>query len=212
MKNRRNTEKISEARNAKTKNILVLQGNYGYGWDDICTYDDTLEGRRERKVDYQTYIENEPNVRFRTIERRVANPNYVAPNTEVESLKLRTNEKLYVDSFDDAKCIGYGFLIRNMNTAYINLYWYRSEDLAKQNLTIAELMSDEDNYDYDSFEDDVDTIVSTADGVVEEIDWRHDIDYFNKDGREVCAYNTYTFDDDEYVELIDGEHWVDLYF
>ena len=133
-------------------------------------------------------------------------------NSKLESLKLRTNEKLYVDSFDDAKCIGYGFLIRNMNTAYLNLYWYRSEDLAKQNLTIAELMSDEDNYDYDSFEDDVDTIVNTADGVVEEIDWRHDIDYFNKDGREICAYNSYTFDDDEYVELIDGENWVDLYF
>ena len=84
-----NKKKVSEARNARTKNVLILQGNYGYGWDDLCQYEDTTEGRRERKVDYQTYIENEPNARFRTIERRVANPDYVASNAEVESLKLR---------------------------------------------------------------------------------------------------------------------------
>ena len=75
------------ARNPKTVKELVLQGNYGYGWDDLTYYEDTPEGRAERKADYQTYKENEPGVAFRTIERRVPNKNYVAPDVDSSCTK-----------------------------------------------------------------------------------------------------------------------------
>lgn len=85
MKIRRN--RIMSARNPKTVKELVLQGNYGYGWDDLTYYEDTPEGRAERKADYQAYKENEPGVAFRTIERRVPNKNYVAPDVESSCTK-----------------------------------------------------------------------------------------------------------------------------
>lgn len=75
------------ARNSKTVKELVLQGNYGYGWDDLTYYEDTPEGRAERKADYQAYKENEPGVAFRTIERRVPNKNYVAPDVDSSCTK-----------------------------------------------------------------------------------------------------------------------------
>lgn len=117
-----------------------------------------------------------------------------------------------VDKLKESNRIGYGFMIRNMNTGYIYLYWYENKDLAEQNLTIAELMSDEDNYDYDCFQDDANTILDTADGTMDEINWRTDIDYYIENGKKVYVYHSYLFPDDEYVELIDGKSWVDLYF
>lgn len=71
---------IKAARNSKTKVELVLQGNYGYGWDDLVSYDNTPEGRKEMKDDLKTYQQEERGrASFRTIERRVANPDYKAP-------------------------------------------------------------------------------------------------------------------------------------
>lgn len=60
---------------AKTKQIKVLQGNYGYGWNDLCYYeiDDTFHV----VADYVAYRENEPDYAHRVITRRVANPDYV---------------------------------------------------------------------------------------------------------------------------------------
>lgn len=37
------------------KIIYVLQGNYGYGWDDLCEYEDKNEAREDKKC----YEENE---------------------------------------------------------------------------------------------------------------------------------------------------------
>ena len=34
----------------------MLQGNYGYGWDDLSSYEATSEGRREAKIDEDAYI------------------------------------------------------------------------------------------------------------------------------------------------------------
>ena len=218
-------KKVSEARNARTKNVLILQGNYGYGWDDLCQYEDTTEGRLERKRDYQDYIENEGNIAtFRTISRRVPNPDYVAPNADakVESLKLKiTGEsrntkrtrKATKESFDDvnnldkSNRIGYGFIIRDMNSGYETVVSYANEHLAKQELTIAELMEDGTNYDYFGYDDDLRDMADLTNAIFEEIDWMHDIDEFVRDGKKVCVYGS----DDGYVELINGDISVDLY-
>lgn len=53
----------------RTKEVKVLQGNYGYGWDDLVEYD--KEDSAELKQDLRSYRENERNARFRVITRRV---------------------------------------------------------------------------------------------------------------------------------------------
>lgn len=69
--------------NPKTVEVAVLQGNYGYGWDDLCQYRDLTWGsddRKEMQQDLKDYRENEPQYRHRIIYRRVPNPNYKDPN------------------------------------------------------------------------------------------------------------------------------------
>jgi len=51
----------------KTTDEFIIQGNYGQGWEDVAAY----ETRKERKVDYKLYQENEPQYSHRTITRRV---------------------------------------------------------------------------------------------------------------------------------------------
>lgn len=51
----------------KTKQIKVLQGNYGYGWDDLVTYE--LDDNSIRD-DIQAYRNNQPGL-YRIIHRRV---------------------------------------------------------------------------------------------------------------------------------------------
>ena len=51
----------------KTKQIKVLQGNYGYGWDDLVTYE--LDDNSIRD-DIQAYRNNQPGF-YRIIHRRV---------------------------------------------------------------------------------------------------------------------------------------------
>lgn len=65
--------KINEGKIAKTKTIIVLQGNYGYGWDDLVEYElDDMS----IKADYRDYQKNEPQYPHRLIRRRVPNPKY----------------------------------------------------------------------------------------------------------------------------------------
>lgn len=52
--------------------VKVLQGNYGYGWDDVHEFCQS-EGIRERKQTLKTYRENERNATHRIIDRRVLN-------------------------------------------------------------------------------------------------------------------------------------------
>jgi len=54
---------------AKTKEVAVLQGNYGYGWDDLVTYE--KDEMSELKSDLKSYQENQP-ANYRVIHRRVA--------------------------------------------------------------------------------------------------------------------------------------------
>jgi len=55
----------------------VLQGNYGYGWDDLCTYEAKSNGLaislKEIKDDYKSYRENEKQYSHRVIFRRAKN-------------------------------------------------------------------------------------------------------------------------------------------
>ena len=51
----------------KTTDEIVIQGNYGYGWDDLTTEASMSEARKTLR----TYQENERNVAHRIITRRV---------------------------------------------------------------------------------------------------------------------------------------------
>lgn len=55
---------------AKTREIKVLQGNYGYGWDDLVTYE--REEYAEIRNDLRCYNENEA-YPHRVITRRIKN-------------------------------------------------------------------------------------------------------------------------------------------
>jgi hypothetical protein len=64
----RSTPASSHARVAKTKQVYVVQGNYGYGhgWEDLTAEDD----RKEARDRLREYRENERGVPFRLIKRR----------------------------------------------------------------------------------------------------------------------------------------------
>jgi hypothetical protein len=52
----------------------ILQGNYGYGWDDLATYPKE-KATKELRRDYKDYQKNEPRYSHRIISRRVLNEN-----------------------------------------------------------------------------------------------------------------------------------------
>jgi len=57
--------------------LSVIQGNYGYGWDDLCQYDrNNPDEMKELKQDYRAYRENEREYCHRIIHRREPNPRY----------------------------------------------------------------------------------------------------------------------------------------
>ena len=69
----------------KTKLVKVLQGNYGYGWEDLCQYDPKDDNQmKELRDDKKAYKENEVGVPHRVIERRIPNPEYKKENIERE--------------------------------------------------------------------------------------------------------------------------------
>ena len=51
----------------KTTDEIVIQGNYGYGWDDLTTEASMPEARKTLRV----YQKNEQNAAHRIITRRV---------------------------------------------------------------------------------------------------------------------------------------------
>lgn len=62
-------------RNPKTIAVNIIQGNYGYGWDDLSAY--RTDERKELKNDYAAYIKNDKTAAHRIITRRIPNPQYV---------------------------------------------------------------------------------------------------------------------------------------
>lgn len=78
---------IKAGRIGKTKMVKVLQGNYGYGWDDLCEYE---MNDPECKTDFWTYRREDKTGQFRVIQRRVPNPDYKeVPVTESTSVKRK---------------------------------------------------------------------------------------------------------------------------
>lgn len=92
----KNWKNLDEARTSKTKEVAVLQGNYGYGWDDLIEYDvpsirDYEEYKKvtaEIRQDYKDYQENEQGVAHRIIHKRVP---------------ITTNESLSKSEYDYQK-------------------------------------------------------------------------------------------------------------
>lgn len=66
---------VKAARVPKMVEEIVLQGNYGYGWDDLTAYESSSQGMKEAKIDERSYIENE-HIPTRIIRRKVPNPAY----------------------------------------------------------------------------------------------------------------------------------------
>lgn len=54
----------------KYRYICVIQGNYGYGFEDVCEYD--RGERRQALQDLKEYRKDGYNATYRLIERRVA--------------------------------------------------------------------------------------------------------------------------------------------
>jgi hypothetical protein len=53
--------------------LYVLQGNYGFGWEDLTAEEQSVKGSFKRiRQDKKAYIENEGG-RYRIVERRVLN-------------------------------------------------------------------------------------------------------------------------------------------
>ncbi len=69
------TKKQSAKKQNKYQYWRILQGNYGYGWDDLIYYGPETTSK-ERKADLKTYQENEKGVPHRFINRRELNPDY----------------------------------------------------------------------------------------------------------------------------------------
>ena len=74
------TTKKTAAKSKKTKYsyFKVIQGNYGYGWEDLVSYRtnsqgdfETTQERSEMKQNYKAYRENERSARHRVIFRKV---------------------------------------------------------------------------------------------------------------------------------------------
>jgi hypothetical protein len=90
----------NESRVGKTKVIKVLQGNYGYGWDDLIEYDvkdfngNILEMSKEIRNDLRDYEENERNASHRVITRRVPVENLKesASHSNIEFVKSFLNK------------------------------------------------------------------------------------------------------------------------
>lgn len=55
---------------AKTKLVHVIQGHYGYGWEDLSEYEDTTEGRKLMRHDLKEYVASKTGP-VRSIKRRV---------------------------------------------------------------------------------------------------------------------------------------------
>ena len=51
--------------------LWVIQGDYGYGWDDLSQYD--FKNGKEMLYDFTAYRQNEPEYNHRFIQRRELN-------------------------------------------------------------------------------------------------------------------------------------------
>ena len=57
----------------KDSYLTILQGNYGYGWDDIEYFDLHNSTVKERKLASSEYVKNMPCYSYRWVTRRELN-------------------------------------------------------------------------------------------------------------------------------------------
>lgn len=60
------SKEIKQEAPRKTRDVYVLMGNYGYGWDELVTYDNYSDA----KADYKIYEENEPENQHKIVRKR----------------------------------------------------------------------------------------------------------------------------------------------
>lgn len=80
---------LDSVRIGKTVEVPIIQGNYGYGWEDVSEYEKGQDALA--KADIKEYRASRDGGSYRLIYRRVPNPAYKAPETAVE-------EEVKVDS------------------------------------------------------------------------------------------------------------------
>ena len=69
-------------RHNKFQYVAVLQGNYGYGWEDELSYNqNNPREMREMKEDFLSYRTNCPMFSFRIVHRRIPTDKW--PGTEI---------------------------------------------------------------------------------------------------------------------------------
>ena len=89
--------------------MKVLQGNWGYGWDDLAQYDKYDNG--ECRADLKAYHENDPSARYRVIFRRVPNEDYQESNRRNRGQVVKessNNEQFRFSSASDVALNVYG--------------------------------------------------------------------------------------------------------
>ena len=89
----------------RTKPEYVVQGNYGYGWDDLTASDNYSEAR----ADLKSYRENERNASHRLITRRV-------PVNESKSIKESRPDKEQPNTSNKKVTIKYGNSVKEVET------------------------------------------------------------------------------------------------
>lgn len=139
----------------KYKTVRVLQGNYGYGWDDLCEYPNDSSSAKERKNDLKSYQENEPGVPFRFITRRVLNKEDIAKEGKKMNIKEATN---YGWTVEDSKAWdAYDFACEYFGEDYVDnaiVHTLSNEELASS-LAFLFRMWDFRQY-YDEYIDELD--------------------------------------------------------
>lgn len=65
-----------KAKEKKYSYLYILQGNYNYGWEDLCAEEVNNVGLREIRARRKEYVENAPGS-YRIISRRELNKNFI---------------------------------------------------------------------------------------------------------------------------------------
>lgn len=73
---------LDSARIGKMVEVPIIQGNYGYGWEDVSEYEKGQDALA--KADIKEYRASRDGGSYRIIYRRVPNPAYKAPETVVD--------------------------------------------------------------------------------------------------------------------------------
>lgn len=128
-------EDLTEGRKRTRKEIVVLQGNYGYGWDDLVEYeltgdvDKDMEIYKEIRQDKKDYKENEPQYNHRTVHRfeKITQDDTVSEDIKDKNLKENLDNEICLYLFpeltdEDKKELA------NYNLTYLGKNSFKEDD------------------------------------------------------------------------------------